>query len=40
MFIEPVTEYELQIEINNFNLNENKSAENDEVAKCENDKND
>ena len=29
MFIEPVTEYELQIEINN--LNENKSAGHDEV---------
>ena len=30
MFIEPVTEYELQIEINN--LNENKSAGHDEVS--------
>ena len=29
MFIEPVTEYELKIEINN--LNENKSAGHDEV---------
>ena len=30
MFIEPVTEYELQIEINN--LNENKSAGHDEIS--------
>jgi hypothetical protein len=30
MFIEPVTEYELKIEINN--LNENKSAGHDEVS--------
>ena len=30
MFIEPVTEYELQIEINN--LNENKSAGHNEVS--------
>ena len=30
MFIEPVTEYELQMEINN--LNENKSAGHDEIS--------
>jgi hypothetical protein len=30
MFIEPVTEYKLQIEINNFN--ENKSAGHDEIS--------
>ena len=30
MFIEPVTEYELEMEINN--LNENKSAGHDEIS--------